>query len=285
MSEKSQVPARVKPIDDVRSNLQKMEGQFKIVLPPHISVEKFVRIVMTAIQQTPKLLECSRASLFAACMRAATDGLLPDGKEGAIVPYRSKSGMIAQWMPMVAGILKKVRNSGELTSIHPHLVHEKDEFKFWIDEDGEHLKHVPQFGDNRGEITHVYVIAKTKDGGTYIEVMSRDEVEKTRESSRAKDSGPWVSWFGEMAKKTGIRRLAKRLPMSTDLESVIRADDELYDVTGKDKAEIAAPSKTKSSRLSKIVETQETKELPAPTEEADPSEVETEVETTEAEFE
>src|SRR5690606_20698815 len=112
------------PIDDLRGNLAKMQPQFKAALPAHNSVEKFSRVLMTAVQQTPALVQADRALLFAACMRVAQDGLLADGKEVAIVTFKRKDGMIqAQWMPMTAGILKKVRNSGELSSISALVVY------------------------------------------------------------------------------------------------------------------------------------------------------------------
>ena len=52
------------------------------------------------------------------------------------------------------------------------------------------------------------------------------EVEKIRRSSRAADAGPWVNHWGEMARKTVIKRLAKRLPSSADLDQVIASDNE-----------------------------------------------------------
>ena len=74
-----------------------------------------------------------------------------------------------------------------------------------------------------------YAVARTRDEGVYTEVMSRADIDKVRGISKAKDSGPWVQWFDEMARKTVIRRLAKRLPMSTDIDGLIRRDDELVD--------------------------------------------------------
>jgi recombination protein RecT len=76
--------------------------------------------------------------------------------------------------------------------------------------------------------------------------------------SRSKDSGPWSGDFqGEMWRKSAIRRLSKRLPMSTDLEQTIRADDEIFNPAPQNIAE-ARPeektvSKTRSSRLKKII--------------------------------
>jgi recombination protein RecT len=240
-------------MDDFRNTLTKMEDQFKMVLPPQISPEKFMRVVVTACQLNPKLLEATRASLFAGAMKAAQDGLLADGKEAALVPFKNKSGdLLVQYMPMVTGILKKVRNSGELASISAQVVYTKDEFDYWLDESGEHLKHKPSFEGDRGAVRLTYALARTKDNAVYIEVMTEDQVKAVKNVSRAKDSGPWAGAFAdEMRKKTAIRRLSKRLPMSTDLEQVVQRDDDMYDL---DPTEVQPEAPTKSSRLSQVVE-------------------------------
>ena len=197
------------------------------VLPDHVSADKFMRVVTTAIAQSPELRNSDRRALFTACVKCATDGLVPDGREAALVIFGGK----AQYMPMVTGILKKVRNSGELLSIVANVVHEADKFRYFVDDVGEHVLHEPNItAPDRGKLLCVYAIAKTKDGGVYTEVMSRGQIDEVRNVSKSKDSGPWKGWYGEMARKTVIRRLSKRLPMSTDLEAVIRRDDELYDL-------------------------------------------------------
>ena len=47
--------------------------------------------------------------------------------------------------------------------------------------------------------------------------MSKDEVEAIRASSRAGKSGPWVTHWNEMAKKTAFRRLTKWLTLSPEI--------------------------------------------------------------------
>lgn len=229
------VTKTVTPFEEVSRALMSEETkkQFKLALPPQMKAEKFLRVAITAVNKNADLLECTRQSLYQAFILSAQDGLLPDGREAAIVKYMTKTGPTATYMPMVGGILKKIRNSGELQSIAAKVVREHDFFKYWIDEDGEHLKHEPAFSEPEGKVTHAYALAKTVDGGVYIEVMTRVEVEKVRAASKASGSGPWTQWWDEMAKKTAIRRLAKRLPMSTDLEEVIRRDDHLYDPNAK----------------------------------------------------
>ena len=150
---------------------------------------------------------------------------------------------------MLAGILKKVRNSGELASITSQIVYEADDFDFYVDEDGEHLKHKPKIFGERGKAIGVYALAKTKDNAVYIETMTEDDVNKIKSVSKGKN-GPWSGPFQfEMWKKSAIRRLSKRLPMSTDLESTIHADDDMYDLEDAHRPEPPRTEKNKPSRL------------------------------------
>jgi recombination protein RecT len=245
----------LKPIDEVRGTMERMRPQFKKALPPHISPEKFERVVMTAIQNNPKILDANRQSLYGACMKAAADGLIPDGKEAALVQF----GQEVAYMPMVSGILKKVRNSGELASITAQIVYKNEidsgRFDYYVDTEGEHLVHKPIIFADRGEKVGVYALAKMKDGAVYVEVMTAQQVGAVRNVAKTKTI--WDGPFGdEKWKVTAIRRLSKRLPMSTDLEQVIHRDDELVDLS-KPQEEELAPKPPKKSRLDEIVEAQE----------------------------
>lgn len=214
---------QVAVINEVRNAIERMSPQFKAALPAHIPVERFIRTTLTAVQTNPALLSADRRTLFASATRAAQMGLLPDGREGAIVTF----GQNCQFMPMMAGILKLVRNSGELASIDAQIVYKNDGFTY---RPGIDLapQHTPDWFGERGDIVGVYAVAKMKDGSAYVEILSHKQVEQVRNVSRAKGSGPWVTWWDEMARKTAIRRLAKRLPLSTDLDGALASDDELF---------------------------------------------------------
>lgn len=215
----------ITPMEAMRGTLVKMQSEFSAALPPQIPVEKFIRTTLTAVQMNPDLLQADRRSLLGACMKAAQDGLLLDGREAAPVIFNTKEGKKVQYMPMVGGILKKIRNSGELSSISAQVVYDKDHFEYELG-DNESIIHKPFLGADRGTQIAVYAVAKTKDGAIYREVMSVSDVEKVRASSRAGKFGPWVDWWDEMAKKTVIRRMAKRLPSSADLDQVLANDNE-----------------------------------------------------------
>jgi recombination protein RecT len=232
--------------------LDKLDGEFQSALPAHIPVGLFKRVVMTAIQNNPDLLAVDRRSLFNSAMRAAQDGLLPDGREGAMVVYRGKTGQIAQWMPMISGIRKKVRNSGEIATWDAHVVYERDVFKYQLG-DKPFIHHEPTMGE-RGSVIGAYSIAVLKTGEMSREVMSVSEIEAVRKRSRASGNGPWVTDYAEMCRKTVARRHSKVLPMSTDLDDLIRRDDELYDMAGAGDAAVkpAATRQTTADKLALI---------------------------------
>lgn len=210
------------PVAIIRQNLSVMAPELEAALPKHVTVEKFSRVAMTAIQNNPSLQNADRRSLFGAIVRLAQDGLLPDGREAALVMFGNK----AQAMPMIAGVLKKIRQSGEVAKVSSQVVYKNDHFimKYGFDEDVEHSP--PPLDEPRGDPIGAYATAVLKDGSRMLEVMSLEEIEKVRAVSRAARNGPWVSWWEEMARKTVMRRLSKRLPMSTDLEDDMFRRDE-----------------------------------------------------------
>jgi recombination protein RecT len=178
-----------------------------------------------ACDQNTSLLNADRESLMQACRKAAADGLLIDGREAILLPYAGK----IQYIPMFQGLLKKVRNSGELKSLTVEIVRENDEFSFWIDENGPHLKHVPARKE-RGEPELAYAVAVLNDGGTQIEVMNEEQINQVKNVSKGLNSetSPWKKWPDEMWRKSVLRRISKYLPSSTELDRVYQNDNESY---------------------------------------------------------
>lgn len=157
---------------------------------------------------------------------------------------------------MVFGILKKIRNSGELASITARVVYAGDKFRYWIDDSGEHVEYEPSDDHDTNVVRRVFAMAKTKNGELYVEPMSVEQVEKVRAVSRARNKGPWVDWWDQMAIKTALRRLAKRLPMSSDLDDLLRRDDDLYDLSGAGDQAVKGPRPRLVAALDMLATTQ-----------------------------
>lgn len=241
--------------------VSKVAQQIQMVLPSHITVEKFQRVLMAAVKADPELLRADRRSLLNACEKCAIDGLIPDKREAALVVfkrnYKDAQGAWQQalevtYMPMVYGLRKKILQSGEVADITCKVVYraEVEQGAFIYEEGTERmLRHRPllemtpeQTTDD--QIVAAYSMATYKDGSKSYEVMRRFEIDEVRECSQTgatkdrygkprKPSGPWVDWFGEQAKKTVMRRHSKSLPMSSDIVDVEGAD---LDITARSTA-------------------------------------------------
>lgn len=218
----AQVVKKLAPADAFKHEVALMEPQFKVVLPAHVTPAKFIRVLQTAAMLEPKIITCDRRLLWGEVMKCATDGLVPDGREAVIQVF----GTEPKYNPMVAGICKKARNSGEIASIDAVVVYEKDSYNAWTDEKGPHFKHVKAMSD-RGIPILTYAYATTKDGGFYFEEIDEVQMAAIEKVSKA-NKGPWKGDFkDEMRRKSALRRLCKyRLPSSADLDTVIRRDDD-----------------------------------------------------------
>lgn len=113
--------------------------------------------------------------------------------------------------------------TGKVSFIHADIVCQEDEFAY---DKGEIKTHKINFQKPRGEMYAVYAICRFKDGTEKAEVMSREEVEKIRKRSKAGNSGPWVTDWNEMAKKTAFRRLSKWLELSPEQRDIVEVDDD-----------------------------------------------------------
>lgn len=213
-------------MSNVYNNLQTVliEQGIESLLPAQVTTEQFIRTAATAMIENPDLQAADKKSLILALTRCAKDGLMPDGREAALVVRNTKvDGSYikkAVYMPMVDGVMKRARQSGQVTNIVSKVVYASDEFEYVIDEFGEHLKHKPAFVDN-DEIVKVYSFARLTSGEMVIEVMSRNEIERVRDiATSGKVNSVWDKWFDRMALKTVIHRLARRLPCASELFSL-----------------------------------------------------------------
>jgi recombination protein RecT len=203
-------------------------------LPRHLDADRILKVALTSINKTPKLMQCTQASIFASIMQAAEIGLEPGGAlgEGYLVPFNVKVKdergqdhweMQCQFIPGYRGMIALARRSGQIISLESHIVYAKDSFKCALGLEPS-LDHTPAWEElDPGPMRFVYAVAKLKDGGTQFEVMSRAQVEGIRARSKAKDSGPWVTDYDEMARKTVVRRLFKYLPVSVEMAQALEA--------------------------------------------------------------
>ena len=167
-------------------------------------------------------------SLKAAIMNVAAIGisLNPALQHAYLVPRDKKICLDISFR----GLVKLATESGAITWAKAELVFEKDTFAYRGPSTAP-THEADVFGD-RGALKGGYVIAKLPDGEVLIDVMSVAEIHKVRDTSKAKNNGPWVDWYHEMCKKTLIKRAYKSWPQTEGRVRLDRAVATLNETEG-----------------------------------------------------
>lgn len=196
--------------------------QVAMALPENVPAHRFQRAAVTALLQNPELAECEPASVFQALVKCAMDGLMPDGKQAALVIFKdNKAGVKkAQYLAMIDGIRLIAAEHG--WAIQTTVVYAGDTFEYELGLEPK-LIHRPAPGNKRGDLVNAYAIATHRDGRKEIEVMTAEDIAKVRASSRTSSRGPWVDWPERMWEKTPGRRLFRKLPLDpADKDRIVR---------------------------------------------------------------
>lgn len=260
-------------INTLKAALEKSIPNFRAVAARHLAPERMVKVILGAASRTPALLECTPLSIVRASLQAAELGLEPGSSLGEfyLVPFRNRktNEMEAQGIPGYRGLIALARRSGEISNLFAEVVYQGDSFEVEFGLDSK-LVHKPSWSDGResaANLMFVYAVARFKDGSYQFAVMSRSQVDGIRRRSKASDSGPWVTDYEEMAKKTVIRRLAKQLPLTVELgralalEAAAEAgemDADVLDVISIDTVE-GADYESKAEELAQKLAAPETK--------------------------
>jgi recombination protein RecT len=203
-------------------NSDAMRAQFALALPKHLTSDRFTRVCLTALTRTPKLQDCTPESFMRCLLDLSAMGLEPDGRRAHLIPYGKECTLILDYK----GIAELVMRSGLVASIHADKVCENDDFEV---NRGSIVCHRVDYKKPRGESYAYYVLITFKDRSEKSEVMTRDDVDAIRKRSRAGGSGPWITDFDEMAKKTVFRRASKWLPLSPEIRDAFEKDGDSFD--------------------------------------------------------
>lgn len=216
-NEQTKIMKKINPIADwLKSDV--LKEQIAQALPKVCTPERFMRVLCTSMQKTPKLMQCSRESLFSAFITCSQLGIEPDGRRAYLIPYGTTCQLIIDYK----GLVELALRSGKVSNIFADVVCENDEFEYDM---GEVRKHKIDFKKARGEMYATYAICTFKDGTKQSCVMSKEEVEEVRSCSKSANGTSWKEHYNEMAKKTVFKRLSKWLPLSPELRDAIEADD------------------------------------------------------------
>ena len=222
-----------------------------------ITAAQFERVALNALATNPRLAECTPASLDLAVLRCAEIGLLPDGRQAAIVPYKSTATLI----PMIEGRIALARRALPGLVLRARCVYRDDEFEH-LEGSEPVLRHAPSRDGRRSTEDIVAAYATALAPGMQQpewEVLYRDELDRYRAMSSAGQRGPWKEHAAEMYEKIPLGLVLKRLPRRPG-----DVDPDAYDVPASDDS----PAESGDQETGEIVEiTAEDEEAPPPADE------------------
>jgi recombination protein RecT len=210
----------------VREMLELFKPEIKKSLLRNIDPDYVISTTMTAMRQTPQLLECTPISLLAGVMQSVALGLRLDGPLGHayLLPFKNNKRNVreAQFVTGYRGYIDMGHRSPHVKSIAAAVVREGDAFEYSRGSE-DSLKHKPL--NAKGKVTHAYAYAHLVKGGFIFTVLTRDEVERRRNLSPGKNSDAWKNHWDKMAMKTAIRDLAPYLPMAVGFQKAAALDE------------------------------------------------------------
>lgn len=205
-----------------------MMPEIRRALPTVITPERFTRIALSALNNTPALQQCTPMSFLAALMNAAQLGLEPNTPLGQayLIPYKNKGNLECQFQIGYKGLIDLAYRNGQIQTIQAQAVYEHDFFEYEYGLEPR-LVHKPAFSD-RGEVIYFYAIFKTVNGGFGMAVMSKADMDlyaKTYSKAFDTSYSPWKTDYESMAKKTVIKQALKYAPIKTDFQRALSTDE------------------------------------------------------------
>lgn len=182
--------------------------------------ERFTRICLTAMRQTPKLAQCEPASILGAMMTCAQLNLEPNTPQGLayLIPY----GRECQFQVGYKGLMQLMYRSGAIASFNADVVYRQEveqglfEYESGISPRISHKIDLlnPEARTGKPEdVIAAYAAVVLKTGEPIVRVVTKMEIDQARALNRG-NSPAWRDHYAAMAIKTAIKRLSAWLPVT-----------------------------------------------------------------------
>ena len=208
-------------------------------LPTDLNKQRFVQNCMTVLQDGQSdFSKCQPATVVRTLLKGAFLGLDFFSGECYAIPYGDKCQFQTDYKGEIK--LAKKYSSNPIKDIYAKVVREGDEFEEVIENGQQKINFRPKtFND--GDIIGAFAVCLYKDGSMIYDTMSKKDIEHTRQTfSKMANSKAWKDSYGEMCKKTVLRRLCKLIDLNFDNTEQIQAfeDGSAFDVKGTEPKEV-----------------------------------------------
>lgn len=204
MTQETQVTTQT-PIQSMYSFFESKREMIVKGLTSDISPDKFMATCYNLLLINPDIAKCDKMTVLNAVNRSAQMGLSPD-------PIRGESYFIPRknactFQIGYKGLIKMAIASGAIKMIQCFAVHENEHL---VMRAGEKPDYIISRGE-KGELEGFLCLAKLNETDWDFEYMTVAEINRIRDNFKATDF-VWSKNYNEMAKKTVIKRLLKRIP-------------------------------------------------------------------------
>jgi len=213
---------------DLGQLITQMKPAFESAIGNAINAERFVRVCLTVVKRTPKLLQCDPTTVLGGLMQAAQLNLDFTNDEVWLIPRKNgKTGLLeANFQMGYKGLIELFYRHPLAAEVYPDIVYERDTFRISRGTDRKIVHEEPIKGE-RGEPIGYYCVARLKSGAMHFEYMSHAEMERHRLHYAPGDYTAWTKSrdaYLVMAMKTVLARTLKWMPKSVEM-AVALADD------------------------------------------------------------
>lgn len=218
---------------EIHTGLDESLDRQVAALPQNFNKQRFMQNCMTVLQDgTADFSKCDAKSVVRTLLKGAFLGLDFFNGECYAIPYGGNVNFQTDYKGEIK--LCKRYSSNPIKDIYAKVVREGDDFVETIENGNQTVSFTPK-PFNNGEIIGAFAVCLYKDGGMIYDTMSVAEIEHTRQTfSKAANSKAWKESYGEMCKKTVLRRLCKLIDLNFDTAEAMQAfeDGSDFDVKG-----------------------------------------------------
>lgn len=200
-------------------------------LPKDFNKQRFLQNCMTVLQDgQADFAKCDPNSVVRTLLKGAFLGLDFFNGECYAIAYNDK----VQFQTDYKGEVKlcKKYSSNPIKDIYAKVVREGDEFVENIENGQQTICFHPK-AFNDGEVIGAFAVCLYKDGSMIYDTMTKKDIENTRKAfSKQANGKAWTNAYGEMCKKTVLRRLCKLIDLNFDTAEAMQAfeDGSEFDV-------------------------------------------------------
>lgn len=227
MSESKAVAKQNNLPKQIETSVELILPQLPDLLPIDITSEQFQTATYLELTRQYGIVDCSVKSVEDCIVKAATYGMMP-GRDCHFLPFRDKrkgNQRQATFVPNYFGIIRTLDRTGKVAKAFAHAVYTNDEFE--VDYFSDKPKHIPAatMGKKPGHLKCFYGAVLMKDGTLHFEVLTLEDIDAVKNRAPAHESGPWVSDYLMMARKTCIKRVAKYVQLTPEARQMLDEDE------------------------------------------------------------